>query len=233
MGAHSRPKGMHRGETAPLLDIDLRKASAVTGFAAVAAGTVVAFAPSASAAAPDDFARLRMCESGGNYATNTGNGYYGAYQFNLQTWQGMGNTGLPSDATPAEQDAQAAILQAARGWQPWPACSRKLGLANGGVSAASNTQVVVVKSGPVVPETPPAYDGTTLTAAMVGQYSDEVVTWQGRMRARGWTIKVDGYFGPQSASIARSFAAEKGIGSGLSGVVDTPVWNAAWTLPVT
>ena len=49
-------------------------------------------------------AKLRQCESGGNYADNTGNGYYGAYQFSLGTWERLGNTGLPSDAAPSVQD---------------------------------------------------------------------------------------------------------------------------------
>lgn len=64
--------------------------------------------------------RIRMRESGGNYATNTGNGYYGAYQFNLGTWRGVGGTGLPSDASPAEQDMRAQMLYNQRGCSPWP-----------------------------------------------------------------------------------------------------------------
>jgi hypothetical protein len=75
-----------------------------------------------------DFARLRDCESGSNYATNTGNGFYGAYQFDLMTWRGLGYSGNPSNASPATQDRAAMQLQSERGWQPWPACSRKLGL---------------------------------------------------------------------------------------------------------
>ncbi len=65
-------------------------------------------------------ARVRMRESGGNYATNTGNGYYGAYQFSLGTWRGVGGSGLPSDASPAEQDMRAQMLYSARGCSPWP-----------------------------------------------------------------------------------------------------------------
>jgi len=53
--------------------------------------------------------KLRQCESGGNYADNTGNGYYGAYQFSLGTWQRLGYSGLPSDAPPSVQDQ--AIIQ--------------------------------------------------------------------------------------------------------------------------
>jgi hypothetical protein len=64
--------------------------------------------------------RIRMRESGGNYATNTGNGYYGAYQFTVGTWQGVGGSGLPSNASPAEQDMRAQMLYNERGCSPWP-----------------------------------------------------------------------------------------------------------------
>ena len=47
---------------------------------------------------------LRGCESGGNYQDDTGNGYYGAYQFSLGTWQRLGLSGLPSSAPPSVQD---------------------------------------------------------------------------------------------------------------------------------
>jgi hypothetical protein len=73
------------------------------------------------------FAALRDCESGGNYSDNTGNGYYGAYQFSLSTWLGLGYQGLPSNAPPAVQDAAALKLEAG-GWGQWPACSAILGL---------------------------------------------------------------------------------------------------------
>lgn len=75
----------------------------------------------------DDWYRLRVCESGNNYAINTGNGYYGAYQFNLGTWRGVGGTGYPHQASPAVQDALALTLYRQRGWSPW-ACARILGL---------------------------------------------------------------------------------------------------------
>jgi len=68
----------------------------------------------------DRFGRIRARESGGNYAENTGNGYYGAYQFSLGTWQSVGGTGNPANASPAEQDARAQALYAARGCSPWP-----------------------------------------------------------------------------------------------------------------
>ena len=85
-------------------------------------------APVTTPASGDVWAALRQCESGGNYADNTGNGYYGAYQFSLATWQGIGMTGLPSAAPPAVQDQAARQLQARSGWGQWPTCSRRLNL---------------------------------------------------------------------------------------------------------
>lgn len=74
------------------------------------------------------FARLRACEAGGNYDRNSGNGYYGAYQFNISTWAGYGGYTIPSDAPSGVQDAKAYETYQRRGWAPWPACSVKLGL---------------------------------------------------------------------------------------------------------
>lgn len=72
--------------------------------------------------------QLARCESGGNWAINTGNGYYGGVQFSLATWRGVGGSGLPSENSREEQIARAEILLARSGWGQWPACSAKLGL---------------------------------------------------------------------------------------------------------
>lgn len=100
----------------------------------VAVGTkprpqVAAPAPQAVPVANGDvWAALAQCESGGNPSTNTGNGYYGMYQFSLPTWQSVGGSGLPSEASAAEQTHRAQILQQRSGWGQWPACSARLGL---------------------------------------------------------------------------------------------------------
>lgn len=69
-------------------------------------------------------AAIRACESGGNYGTNTGNGFYGAYQFTQSTWQSVGGSGNPAAASPAEQDKRAAMLYSREGSSPWPVCGR-------------------------------------------------------------------------------------------------------------
>ena len=74
---------------------------------------------------------LAQCESGGNWAINTGNGYYGGLQFSYGTWQGYGGGEFAEyahEATREEQMIVAERLHAARGFQPWPACRVKLGL---------------------------------------------------------------------------------------------------------
>lgn len=76
----------------------------------------------------DVWAKLAQCESGGKPETNTGNGFYGMYQFTLETWQSLGGTGYPHEADAATQTAMAKKLQAQAGWGQWPGCADKLGL---------------------------------------------------------------------------------------------------------
>jgi len=87
-------------------------------------------APPNVGAHPNDAAtwdRLAQCESSGNWNLNTGNGYYGGLQFSLATWQNVGGTGYPHQATRAEQIYRGQVLQARAGWGQWPYCARRLG----------------------------------------------------------------------------------------------------------
>lgn len=72
--------------------------------------------------------KLALCEATGNWAINTGNGFYGGLQFTLSSWRAVGGTGLPNQASREEQIARGIKLQAMQGWGAWPACSAKLGL---------------------------------------------------------------------------------------------------------
>jgi hypothetical protein len=87
----------------------------------------IAVSPS-SAVTPSQWLALRLCESDNNYTEDTGNGYFGAYQFAESTWWGLGFPGLPSEASAAMQNAAAAKLQRLDGWSAWPACSAVIGL---------------------------------------------------------------------------------------------------------
>jgi uncharacterized protein YabE (DUF348 family) len=72
---------------------------------------------------------LAQCESGGNWAINTGNGYYGGLQFSLGTWQAYGGSGLPSENSREEQIRIATkVRDASGGYGAWPHCSASLGL---------------------------------------------------------------------------------------------------------
>lgn len=71
-----------------------------------------------------DWNKLAQCESGGNPSINTGNGFYGLYQFDLQTWQGVGGSGYPHQASASEQTKRAQILYNQRGSNPWPSCGK-------------------------------------------------------------------------------------------------------------
>ena len=71
---------------------------------------------------------LRWCESTNDYTADTGNGYYGAYQFDLQTWHWLGYEGHPSEADPETQNQAAVDLYNYSNWDGWPSCARRLGL---------------------------------------------------------------------------------------------------------
>ncbi|WP_220188084.1 transglycosylase family protein [Pseudonocardia pini] len=76
--------------------------------------------------------RLAECESSGNWAIDTGNGYYGGLQFDAATWSDFGGTAHAARADGATKEQQIAIATKVRdqrgGYGSWPACARKLGL---------------------------------------------------------------------------------------------------------
>jgi uncharacterized protein YabE (DUF348 family) len=70
--------------------------------------------------------RIAACESGGNWAANTGNGYYGGLQFNLGTWQAYGGSGRPDQNSRSQQIAIAEKVRAAEGgYGAWPVCGAR------------------------------------------------------------------------------------------------------------
>ena len=102
----------------------------VGAVALVALGAAPAFAAATyEPPAASDLAQIRQCESGGNYAIDTGNGYYGAYQFADATWAEYENASTyphASDAPASVQDDAASRLWQDQGTQPWPTCAKGL-----------------------------------------------------------------------------------------------------------
>jgi uncharacterized protein YabE (DUF348 family) len=73
---------------------------------------------------------ISRCEAGGNWAINSGNGYYGGVQFNQSTWEHNGGLRFAPRAdlaTREEQIAVAQVTQARQGWGAWPVCSGRAG----------------------------------------------------------------------------------------------------------
>ena len=71
-----------------------------------------------------DHAGDRRVRVGRRPDANTGNGFYGKYQFTLETWAAVGGSGNPAEASEAEQDRRATMLYAQAGASPWPVCGR-------------------------------------------------------------------------------------------------------------
>jgi len=74
---------------------------------------------------------LAQCEAGGNWAINTGNGFFGGVQFDQNTWERNGGLRYAARADLATKDEQIAIAEVTRarqGWGAWPTCSGRVGV---------------------------------------------------------------------------------------------------------
>jgi hypothetical protein len=76
--------------------------------------------------------RLARCESSGNWAIDTGNGYFGGLQFDAATWRAYGGIEFAPAAHRATREQQIAVATRVRddrdGYGSWPGCAIKLGL---------------------------------------------------------------------------------------------------------
>jgi len=109
----------------------VRRALLSTAAAGAAGAALLGPVSSASAAPVEEWDRLAQCESSGNWAINTGNGYYGGLQFNPRTWTSFGGGAYAPTANLATREQQIVVAERVlerQGWNAWPSCSRKLGL---------------------------------------------------------------------------------------------------------
>ncbi|KAD4059761.1 LysM peptidoglycan-binding domain-containing protein [Arthrobacter yangruifuii] len=140
---------------------------AITG--AGAAGLAGMAAP--ANAASMDWDALAQCESGGNWAINTGNGFSGGLQFTPSTWAAFGGVGDPSNASREQQIAVAERVLAEQGPGAWPACTAKLGLtgATANPQAAQAAPAPAAEPAPVQTYTAPAPVETYVEPAPVAE----------------------------------------------------------------
>lgn len=91
--------------------------------AAPLAGMLVAAGPANADGVNWD--AVAACESGGNWSTATGNGYYGGLQFTMGTWRSNGGSGSPHNASREEQIRVANNVLSTQGIGAWPVCGRR------------------------------------------------------------------------------------------------------------
>jgi len=213
----------------------VRRALALaTTIATVIASAVFLGSGSASAdPSADDWYQLRMCESTNRYDINTGNGYYGAYQFDLATWKSVGGSGRPDQANAAEQDYRALILYRNRGWNPW-VCARLVGLSEDsdartkvappvGGNQSSGSDAGEGSAAPASGSAP-AYPGRQFRE---GDSSDALKAWQKQMGALGYDLVGTGYFGPKTKDAVLDLQAKAGLN--VVGYIGPKTWAAAWS----
>ena len=131
----------------------------ITGVALAGSATLVTgvalSAPAQAAGSVWDV--VAACESGGNWAINTGNGYYGGLQFSSSTWKASGGTSFAARAdlaSRAEQIATAQRVLRSQGPGAWPTCGQRAGLTRVNGAAATTARAPVnnpsAKSIPIV-----------------------------------------------------------------------------------
>src|SRR6478735_11277183 len=121
---------------------------------AVLGGSGLALAGQAGAATDHEWDQVARCESGGNWAINTGNGYHGGLQFSPSTWSGHGGGEFAPSAFLATKDEQIAVAErvlATQGKGAWPTCGR-------GLSASTPRNVV--------DDAPPPFDPLALNGQL-------------------------------------------------------------------
>lgn len=121
----ARYRGKHRKPSTTGRNI---ARTAVAG--AVVGAPLVTLMPAANAATDSTWDKLAHCESTGNWAANTGNGFSGGLQFTKSTWKAFGGGQYAPVAHQASRTQQIAVAEnvlAEQGWNAWPSCSKKVG----------------------------------------------------------------------------------------------------------
>lgn len=154
------PRGRHRRPTHRKPSETARRTVIGATVVGTAAGPAIGLASPASASGSyGAWLRVAACESSGNWAINTGNGYYGGLQFAPSTWSGYGGgryAPYANEATEWQQITIAERVLASQGVNAWPVCGPRAGLSMADVydtvpsSGAVRTTSVVRHAAPAV-----------------------------------------------------------------------------------
>lgn len=139
----------------------LKKVALATSVGLGAVAVPATFASSASAATASEWDKVAECESSGNWAINTGNGYYGGLQFTNQTWAAYGGTAFAPRADQATKEQQITVAErvlwkgyngnSPQGKGAWPVCG--VGLSNTPYGGSSTPTTPTTPSTPATPST--------------------------------------------------------------------------------
>jgi hypothetical protein len=181
----------------------------ITFACAVAFGIILGVGSAAHASS--GWNGVAACESGGNWSTNTGNGYYGGLQFSHATWIAYGGGAYASNANGASRSAQIAVAQrvlAAQGPGAWPVCGRVAGLTRSSGGGLPRTAARQRTGGENEPGTSQAVRQQLVVDGIVGPLTTGATQrWVG--------VNPDGIWGTRSTA-----ALQHEIGADVSGVLD-------------
>jgi hypothetical protein len=214
-----------------------KRASAVA--LALAAGSTGLIAATAGSASATNWDAVAQCESGGNWSTNTGNGFSGGLQFTPSTWAANGGTGSPQGASRSQQIAVAERVKASQGMGAWPVCGSRGGsgsTANTGGSTYNSTERATrsttrtsiptttssnsTSHASAAPSyTAPKASAVFLSTKLVNQKRADVRALQTNLvKVSHFNITIDGQYGPQTESAVKAFQARNGLASdGIAG----------------
>jgi hypothetical protein len=203
---------------------------------ALAAGSTGLIATTAGSASATNWDAVAQCESGGNWSTNTGNGFSGGLQFTPSTWAANGGTGSPTGASREQQIAVAENVKASQGMGAWPVCGSRGGSGGTATSSASsyNTTQRATRSTtrtaiPSASSSSKASSSKTTTTAtrtysapkvsavylstkLVNQKRADVRALQTKLvQVSHFDIKVDGQYGPQTESAVKALQARNSL----------------------
>lgn len=170
MAAHRKPKGKHRAAV-----------GAAVGVSTAAVALSVGSGSPASAATTSTWDKVAKCESGRNWAINTGNGFYGGLQFTRSTWAAYGGLRYAPSANLASRAQQITVAErvlASQGPGAWPVCGPRAGLSRGG----PNPQLRVQSAPSVSRESPrllPDHRAVTAVEYAISRISTAPYLWGG------------------------------------------------------